>query len=405
MVPERYLSSARLRAALGYAGNQPSALNAYSQFDEYTTFSTPFSATFDGKPGLFNSITLGNPELKPERQREWELGADLGLWRNRVSLEATYYDKLVDDLLYFRPVARSTGYTQQFAAIGAISNTGVELMARTVNVDRRRWRWESTVTYTRNRNLVERLDIPDFQSAAGYPPRIMEGRPMGVFYQSYAARHCVTGEFLLDSLGRLRPSTTGFANAQARRDLSGGSCNDSTMKVIGDPNPDWLGSLLNEFSVGQNLRFRVLLDGSFGNDVVNLSRRIRDLGTVMNSPDAERELLPFGDPRKLPPGYLTRKFGIFDQYVEDGTFVKLREISLSYLLDQPWVTRHLSGGIEFTFTGRNLHTWTDYSGYDPEVNLFGQNSSGTTTTAADRGLDFATIPIPRTWSISARFTY
>jgi TonB-dependent SusC/RagA subfamily outer membrane receptor len=405
IVPERYLSSARLRAALGYAGNQPSALNAYSQFDEYTTFSTPFSATFDGKPGLFNSVTLGNPELKPERQREWEVGADLGLWRNRVSLEATYYDKYVDDLLYFRPVARSTGYTQQFAAIGAISNTGVELMARTVNVDRPRWRWESTVTYTRNRNVVERLDIPDFQSAAGYPPRIMEGRPMGVFYQTYAARNCVTGEFLLDSLGRLRPSTSLPALVADRRALSGGECNDSTMKVIGDPNPDWLGSLLNELSLGQNLRFRILLDGSFGNNVMNLSRRIRDLGTVLNSPDAERELLPYGDPRKLPPGYLTRKFGIFDQYVEDGSFVKLREVSLSYLLDQPWVTRHLSGGVELTFTGRNLHTWTDYSGYDPEVNLFGQNSSGTTTTAADRGLDFATIPIPRTWSISARFTY
>jgi hypothetical protein len=399
MVPERYLSSARFRAALGYAGNQPSSLNAYSRFDDY------IPTSFDGKPGLINSVTLGNPSLKPERQREWEVGADLGLWRNRVSLEATYYDKLVTDLLYFRPVPRSTGYTQQFAAIGAISNTGVELMARSVNVDRPRWRWETTATYTRNRNLVERLDIPDFQSAAGYPPRIMEGRPMGVFYQSYAARHCVTGEFLLDSLGRLRPSTTGFANAQARRDLSGGACNDSSMKVIGDPNPGWLGSLLNEFSVGRSLRFRVLLDGTFGNDVINLSRRIRDLGSVLNSPDAERELLPYGDPRKFPPGYLNRKFGIFDQYVEDGSFVKLREISLSYTVDQPWVTRYLSGGVEVTLTGRNLHTWTDYSGYDPEVNLFGQNSSGTTTTAADRGIDFATVPIPRTWSIGARFTY
>jgi TonB-dependent SusC/RagA subfamily outer membrane receptor len=397
-VPERYLNSLRLRTAIGYAGNQPSTLNAYSRFDDYVPIS------YDGKPGLVNSVTLGNPELKPERQREWEVGADLGFWRDRVSLEATYYDKLVTDLLYFRPVARSTGYTQQFAAIGAISNTGVELMARSVNVDRPRWRWESTVTYTRNRNLVERLDIPDFQSAAGYPPRIMEGRPMGVFYQSYAARHCVTGQFLLDSLGRLRPSTS-FLNLDARRTLSGGTCNDSSMKVIGDPNPNWLGSLLNEFTIGGNLRFRMLLDGSFGNDVINLSRRIRDLGSVLNSPDAEFELLPFGDPRKLPPGYLNRKFGIFDQYVEDGSFVKLREVSLSYTLDRPWVTRHLSGGVELTLTGRNLHTWTDYSGYDPEVNLFGQNSSGTTTTAADRGIDFATVPIPRTWSIGARFTY
>jgi TonB-dependent SusC/RagA subfamily outer membrane receptor len=405
MVPGRYLSSARVRTALGYAGNQPSALNAYSRFDDYTPVS------YDGKPGVVNSVTLGNPLLKPERQREWEVGADLGFRRERVTLEATYYDKLVSDLLYVRPVPRTIGYSQQFAAIGAVSNKGIELMARSVNVDRPRWRWETTVTYTRNRNRVERLDIPDFQSAAGYPTRIMEGRPMGVFYQTYAARNCATGAFLLDSLGRLRPSNSLPAlpstnpDTSARRRLGGGACNDSAMKVIGDPNPSWLGSLLNEFGIGRNLRFRVLLDGTFGNDVLNLSRRIRDLGNVLNSPEAEREFLPYGDARKLPPGYLSRRLGIFDQYVEDGSFVKLREVAVSYTLDEPWVTRYFSGGVELTLMGRNLHTWTDYSGYDPEVNLFGQNSAGLTTTAADRGIDFATIPIPRTWSIGARFTY
>jgi TonB-dependent SusC/RagA subfamily outer membrane receptor len=399
MVPERYLSSVRFRTALGYAGNQPSALNAYSRFDDYSPVS------YDGKPGLVNSVTLGNPLLEPERQREWEVGADLSFRGDRVTLEATYYDKLVSDLLYVRPVPRSIGYSQQFAAIGAASNKGIELMARSVNVARPRWRWETTVTYTRNRNRVEQLDIPDFQSASGYPTRIMEGYPMGVYYQTYAARNCATGAFLLDSLGRLRPSNSLPSSIQARRDLSGGACNDSAMKVIGDPNPGWLGSLLNEFGVGQNLRFRVLLDGTFGNDVLNLSRRIRDLGNVLNSAEAEREFLPYGDPRKLPPGYLSRRLGIFDQYVEDGSFVKLREVALTYTLDQPWVTRYFSRGVEVTLAGRNLHTWTDYSGYDPEVNLFGQNSAGLTTTAADRGIDFATIPIPRTWSIGARFTY
>jgi TonB-dependent starch-binding outer membrane protein SusC len=404
-LPERWVSSLRLRTALGYAGNQPSILNAYSRFNEYER------VTFGGLPGVVNSVILGNEALKPERQREWEVGADLGFVDNRISLEATYYDKLVDDILLFRPVAPTTGYTRQFSAIGAMSNKGVELLLRTVNVDRPNLRWDMTATYTRNRNIVERLDIPDFQSAAGYPNRVKEGDPVGVFYGVYAARNCQTGAYLLDSLGRQRPSTSLPTDIEARRALSGGSCNDSTNRILGDPNPAWIGSLLNEFTVAKNLRFRVLLDGSFGNDVMNLSRRIRDLGGALNSPEAERELLPYGDPRKLPPGYLARRLGIFSEYVEDGTFVKLREVSASYTLDQPWVTRYLSGGVELTLSGRNLYTWTDYSGYDPEVNLFGQNSPGVTlagatnTTAADRGFDFATIPIPRTWSIGARFTY
>jgi hypothetical protein len=302
-------------------------------------------------------------------------------------------------------VATSTGFSRQFAPIGSMSNKGLELLLRSVNVDRPNFRWDMTATYTRNRNRVESLDIPDFVSASGYPNRVKKGDPIGVFYHVYAARNCQTGEYLLDSLGRLRPSNSLPADIAARRALSGGACNDSAMKVLGDPNPDWLGSLLNEMQIGRNLRFRVLLDGSFGGDVMNLSRRIRDLGTALNSPENERELLPYGDPRKTPPGYFARRLGIFSEYVEDGTFVKLREISATYTFNQPAVRRVFANGVELTLSGRNLYTWTDYSGYDPEVNLFGQNAAGLTTTAADRGFDFATIPIPRIWSVSARFTY
>ncbi len=399
LVSEGTVSSLRLRTALGYAGNQPSVLNAYSRFDDYV------AATFDSKPGVVNSVTLGNASLKPERQREWEVGADMGLLNDRISLEVTYYDKLVSDLLFFRPVATSTGYSRQFSAIGAMSNKGWEVLARTINMDQPNFRWDMTAVYTRNRNLVERLDIPSFQSATGYPNRIRQGDPVGIFYGVYAVRNCQTGAFLLDSLGRLRPSTSLPADVAQRRAMAGGNCADSANRVLGDPNPDWVGSLLNEFQVGKALRMRVLLDGSFGNDVMNLSRRIRDLGTALNSPENETEFLPYGDPRKLPPGYFARRLGIFSEYVEDGSFVKLREVSATYTFTQPVVTRYFSDGIELTLSGRNLYTWSDYSGYDPEGNLFGQNAPGLTTTAADRGFDFAGVPIPRTWSASLRFTY
>ena len=398
----RAFASARLRAALGYAGNQPSSLNAYQRFDDYVT------TTIDGRAGLVNSTTLGNAGLKPERQREYEFGGDFGFLEDRIALEATYYDKLVDGLLFFRPVATSTGYSQQFADIGSLTNKGIELRARTINIDRPRLKWESTVTYARNRNKVKDLTIPDFQSASGYPNRIKKGDPVGVFYGAYAARNCLTGAVLLDSLGRLRPSTSLPAlltDSVGRRALGGGTCNDSSSKVLGDPNPDWIGSLLNEFTLGKSFRFRVFVDGSFGNDVMNLTRRIQDLGAASNGVDAERELLPFGDPRKLPPGYLARRLGIFGEYVEDGSFVKLREVSATYVLNTPWVNRVFAQGVELTLSGRNLYVWTDYSGFDPEVNFFGQNPGRSGGSAADRGFDFATYPIPRTWSMSARFTY
>ncbi|MCC6245189.1 MAG: TonB-dependent receptor [Gemmatimonadaceae bacterium] len=398
------LNSLRLRSALGWAGSQPGIVNAYSQFVGYTQL--PFA----GRPGFVNDITFGNPDLRNERAREWEVGTEVGLLSGRVGVEATYYDRIVDDLLFFRPLPTSTGFSRQFFPIGSMSNKGVELMVRTNNVDTKNFKWESTVTYAKNKNLVESLSVQDFQSAGGYPNRIRAGEPAGVFYGSYAARNCVTGAFLLDSLGRYRRSnqTADMGNQAQARAISGGTCNDSLNKVIGDPNPSWIGSLLNEFTLGGKLRVRMLLDGVFGNDIMNLSTRAQNAGIASNSKEYERELLPYGDPRKLPPTFNSRTQGIFEYWIEDGSFVKLRELSASYTLTSGGIRRVFKDGVDLTVSGRNLAVWTNYSGYDPEITLFGTNAGGVgsaQTTAADRGIDFGGYPIPRVWSVSARFTY
>ena len=399
------LNSVRLRSALGWAGSQPGAANAYSQFISYA------NSPFGGRPGFVNDIVLGNPSLKNERAREWEVGTEVGAFGGKIGVEATYYDRLVSDLLFFKPLPTSTGFARQFAPIGKLSNKGIELLVRTVNLDSRNLRWESTVTYTRNRNLVESLNILDFQSAGGYPNRIRAGEPVGVFYGSYAARNCVTGALLVDSLGRYRRSNVNAdmgGTLAARRAISGGTCNDSLNAVIGDPNPSWLGSILNEFTIGRKLRIRGLFDGSFGNDILNLSTRAQNAGIASNSKEYERELLPYGDPRKLPPNFNGRTQGIFEYWIEDGSFVKLRELSASYTVDWAPVKRVFREGVDLTVSGRNLWVWTKYSGYDPEVSAFGTNAGGLNsvqTTAADRGIDFGAYPIPRVWSVSARFTY
>jgi TonB-dependent SusC/RagA subfamily outer membrane receptor len=398
------LNNLRVRSALGWAGSQPGVLNAYSQFIGYV------QVPFGGRPGFANDVVFGNPTLKNERAREWELGADVGFLGGRVSTEATYYNRVVSDLLFFRPLPTSTGFSRQFYPIGSMSNKGIELMLRTSNVDAPNLQWTSTVTYAHNKNLVESLTIPDFQSAGGYPNRIRTGEPAGVFYGSYAARNCLTGALLTDSLGRYRRSNQAadMGNATQRVAISGGNCNDSLNAVIGDPNPKWMGSFLNELTLAKKIRVRALLDGVFGNKIMNLSTRAQNAGIASNSKEYERELLPYGDPRKLPPGFMARNQGIFEYWIEDGTFVKLRELSASYTLSAGPVTRYFRDGIDLTVSGRNLYVWTDYSGYDPEINLFGTNAGGlqsVQTTAADRGFDFGGYPIPRVWSVSARVTF
>jgi TonB-dependent starch-binding outer membrane protein SusC len=395
----------RVRGAIGWAGSQPGIVNAYSQFITYR------QSPFAGRPGFVNDSVYGNPELKNERAREWEVGADAGFLDGRLGIEATYYDRLVSDLLFFRPLPTSTGFSRQFAPIGTMSNKGIELLLNTTNIDVPRLTWSSTITYSRNRNKVESLAIQDFQSAGGYPNRIRAGYPAGVFYGSYAARDCITGALLVDSLGRYRRSNQTVdmgATLAQRQAISRGTCNDSLNKVIGDPNPDWMGSLLNEFTIAKKVRVRALLDGVFGNDIMNLSTRAQNAGIASNSKEYERELLPYGDPRRLPPGFNARTQGIFEYWIEDGTFVKLREVSASYTLDWAPLRGWFQEGVDLTLSGRNLWVWTDYSGYDPEINLFGTNAGGlgsVQTTAADRGFDFGGYPIPRTWSLTARFTY
>ncbi len=358
----RVLSSLRLRAALGYAGNQPSAANAYSRFDNYV------KAVNSDRTGVVNSTTLGNPDLKPERQREWEIGADMGFRADRASVEFTYYNKLVTDLLLFRPLTTSTGYVQRFENIGTMSNKGLELAIRSINLDGERIRWRTSVTYSRNRNRIATLSVAPF--TFGYINRVQEGQPVGVFFgETY--RRDTTGAIAYDSLGR--------------------PIRSRTSAVIGDPNPDWLGSILNEVDVGRHLTFRVLIDGSFGGDVLNLTRRIQDVfGT---GADAALEAA-----RILPKGYLAARLPIFEEYVENGSFTKLREVSLTYRLAEPLARRVGAKAIDLTVAGRNLHTWTDYRGYDPEMNLFGQRT-------VERGNDFATVPIPRAWTFSARVTF
>jgi TonB-dependent SusC/RagA subfamily outer membrane receptor len=365
----RPFSSLRLRAALGYAGNQPSIANAYSSFDTYV------KVVNNDRVGVVNSLALGNDALRPERQREFEFGADMGFLDDRLNLEATAYNKKVTDALLSRPLPTSSGYSSILDNIGEISNRGIELLLRSDNIDRPSFRWGSTITYSRNRNRVDKLIGSPF--TLGYANRVEQGQPLGYFYAELPVQNAA-GTDSLDANGlivRRTPTVSG---------------------KVGDPNPDWLGSLLNEIDVGRSLHFRVLLDGSFGNDVLNFTRRTMD--TFGTSADAAKEFLPAGDPNRVAPGYARSKRFFYGEYTEDGSYVKLREVSATVNLMPSLARAVRAQSLALTLSGRNLYTWTDYSGFDPEMNLFGQLT-------VERGNDFGTYPIPRMFTIGLQASF
>jgi TonB-dependent starch-binding outer membrane protein SusC len=306
-----------------------------------------------------------------------EFGADMGFLGERLNLEATVYNKKVTDALLSRPLPTSSGYSSILDNVGEISNRGIELMLRTRNVETPKFNWGSTITYAHNRNRVEKLLGAPF--VLGYANRVQQGEPVGFFYAELPQKNAAGGDSI-DAAGLIVRSPV------ATR-VSG---------KVGDPNPNWIGSLLNEIDFGQRLHFRMLLDGSFGGDVLNFTKRTLD--TFGTSADVARELLPVGDPNRVAPGYARSKRFFFGEYVEKGTYVKLREISATINLMPSLAKAIRAGDVSLTLAGRNLHTWTNYTGFDPEMNLFGQLT-------VERGNDFGTYPIPRMWSVGIRATY
>ncbi len=360
------ISSIKFRSSYGQAGN----LTAISAYDKTTSY---VPVNVGGLPGVYSPSLLGNTEIKPERQTEFEVGTDLSLFNDRMSVEFSYYKKDVKDLIILANLTPTTGYVSQFINIGTMTNKGIELLVRGVPVLTDNLRWNITATYSRNRNQVN--DIPGglLTFAGGFGQvAAVNGQPLGTFHSTYFARKA-DGSLLLNPAGL--PQTE-----KVNRDANGQPIGATKRKVIGDPNPDWIGSLINEVFVGKHLSFRVQFDASIGGDVFNFTRRVGDRDLYGNLKGYEPELRG-----EVPKGTSAALFSIFENWIEDGSYVKLREISATYDYKPSFLK---SGSLRFSLAGRNLLSFDNYSGYDPEVNAAGQSS-------AVRGFDFVEVPIPR----------
>jgi TonB-dependent SusC/RagA subfamily outer membrane receptor len=357
-----WFSQFRLRGALGYAGNQPPLSEAYARLPRYT------QVTNVDRLGLIPLATPANPDLKPERQREWELGFDASFLEQRYGIGFTYYDQRTEDLLLPRPFTPSAGYASILDNVGVLSNKGIELELTALPIDRESFGWTTKLIWSRNRNKVEKLNIAPY--FVGYTNRIEEGKPLGVHFMIGYQRDA-DGKILSDTIGPL-----GTAPSRV---------------VLGSPWPDYTASLANDFRIGRNWTASFLLDGSFGHQLWNQTRRIMDIFAA--GPLYDRLLK-----KEITPAHRTRIQGIWEAYLEDATYVKLRDLSLRYSTEADWIRWIGASRAQFEIVGRNLITWTDYSGYDPEINMFGLST-------VERGTDFAVYPNPRTVGFGVRLTY
>jgi TonB-dependent starch-binding outer membrane protein SusC len=366
----------RVRGGLGFSGEQPPG-----SFDRLANY---VFEPAGGLSGVVNSTRQGNEGLRPERSRELELGLDAELLGGRFGVEYTYFDRQVTDLILPQTVTPSTGFTERLTNVGSLTNAGHEILLRSFNVQRASFGWNTTVTLATNNPQVTQVAsggaffIPESFNII----RVAAGQAPGHFWGTTYRRNDA-GQ-ILNAAGQPIQAADGTIT---------GIPAIGPAQLIGNPNPGNYWSVINEFTVRKNFALRVQFDGVGDVDVFNFDRRLLETPAFGVGAAYADEL-----EGRVPRGYFAARRSIFEEYVEDGSFVKLREIALTWTLPEA-INKHLrTRGASVTFSGRNLHTWTNYTGWDPETNTGGQRT-------AVRGFGFAAVPIPRSVAMSVNLNY
>lgn len=364
-------------------------------------FGPTISFPFNGLPGFTFGNGPGDPGLSPEFTSSYEIGVEMGFWKNKIGLEVTRFISNSKDILFSVPTAPSSGITSYFTNAGELQTKGWEVLLRISPIKNQNTTWDVTFNYTKNLTTVKKLadGVPNIVLAGFVTPniRLEAGKPYGIIFGSVFRRNSA-GQLWLNAAGQpvLAPD-----NAQ-----------------IGNTNPDYLLGINNDFSwKGFNLSF--LFDIRKGGDV--FSRNIGDLrrtGATAETAEFPR-FNPDGTPNKpylidgVGPDGITKNtvkltaleywgslyaFGVGETYVFDGSWVRLRELSLSYRLPNNLFTKSFLGGAEIGVNGRNL--WMkakNYPHFDPENNVLGVSNA--------QGFEFNGAPSVRNVGVFVKINF
>ncbi|MET0399776.1 MAG: SusC/RagA family TonB-linked outer membrane protein [Longimicrobiaceae bacterium] len=364
-----FLSNLRLRAAYGRSGLRPS-------FRDAITYFAPVSVRVGGSEipavalatGGTNTGGTGNERLRPEIASEIELGFESGFLEDRVGFELTYYNKTSKDALVRVPIPSSFGLTtNRFDNIGEVRNSGFEASLNANVLDRSNFQWDFTLTGSTNKNelltLGEGID-PIYVTGPGRTTqRHLPGYSLGGYWQRRVEYQDLNGDGLLQALACLDGAEYGQAGCEV---MVGDS-----LEYIGTPLPTREASFTTNFTLFNLVKVSGLLDYKGGHKQLNFTRFDRcaweALCESVFNPDAAplRDQAGFIAYNYLEPNVNTYVFH------EDADFVKLRELSVSLMLPERFAQRFGGSGLRLTVSGRNLKTWTDYTGFDPEVNGYG----------------------------------
>ena len=387
------LSNLKVRGSYGITGSQ--SINPLQSLTLLGIQNANFNDAL--KAGL-SPNQLGNPNLKWEETTQYNIGVDLGLLDNKIFANIDYYVKTTDDLLQNFPIPTSSGLSTIVSNAGTIENKGLEINLGLDVINKPDFSWNTSINWSNNKSTVVSLgeggsDIfgPNISAnITSFPAAIMrEGESFGAFYGVPVIGLLQTSD--ADSNGNF--PGLGYNGSQAGSwkvadTNDDGVINDNDKTIIGDPNADFIFGWNNTITF-EGFTLSAFIQGSIGNDILNMDRVMTASGIRGNSANHlaswwENRWTPSNPtndirfPSSIPTASPATSF------VEDGSYIRLKNISLSYNLD-PEMLNNMVDSARLYVTGTNLITITDYSGVDPEVNIFGGNN-------INRGVDFASYP-------------
>lgn len=419
------ISSAKLRLGWGMVGNQ--AIPSYQTLSRYTTSSAATHDTDSHQVITISSLNLPNPDLKWETTTQYNVGLDIGFFKGRLTLGMDAYYKRTDDLLQTRILAGSAGVYNPYVNMGSISNKGLEITLSAVPVTTRDIEWKIGGNISLNRNKI--LSIDPNGSSRGklclyrgdptayevdyftgsnlsgdaicrdYINIFIAGKPMCLFYAMPTDGIVQEGQMGVPfEDGKERgPGSINFLDTNGD-----GKITSADRVIVGDPNPKFTYGFNTSFRF-KNLTFSADFVGSYGNSVYNQQAAILgDMST--NIYNVLRKCVydawsPQNPGAKYPSiGKVTSGDANWctDRYVEDGSYLRIANMSLSYYIPfkgKKAILKRLTFGI----SGKNLYCFTKYSGYDPDVSSYG--------TVLKYGVDNGSYPAARTYMFDLKFTF
>jgi TonB-linked SusC/RagA family outer membrane protein len=438
VLPIPGISFSKLRAAFGEAGQEPLPYLTTQTFTSTTPFGTisqgvGATPTYAGFGGLASSIQKATPSLVPERTREFEGGFDFGLFKDKADLGLTYYHATTRNVILTQQLASSSGYFQQVQQGAKFRNTGFEVTANVRPITRPNFSWEVGAQWARNRSTVLDLLGANFvQLDPNYttPQEVaIKGQPIGVMYDFGWAKCGISPDGMGAVINGVDLATVCAGQPKGATYIGpdGFPVGDPNQRIIGDPNPKWTGSLRTALQI-RKFQVSGLLDFKHGGVINNGTKgALYAYGTHKDTQQradctfdaagntvCSGNLKTFGqggwyDGPVVGPGAGTAVpigvnwfsespalffAGFNEPFNENGGYVKLREISIGYTFDSHFVKSTLGlSTIDVRLAGRNLKTWTRYTGYDPETNLGG-------ATGHSLGLDYFNQPQTRSYVIT-----